>query len=178
MNEKFRKILDLVKESDKLSGNEKFELKMLLDKADRNVKSYDLGSQIDCLKELWRTINDPENFRDDGVSDYIAGKYTEIINLMIKRLSRDKLKLDYLDNEFFPAFDDYRPITFRKVLESLGELKEIEGGIIFKPKDSDLLERDIEIRKDSGMGYDPSGPNKVFCSYQEETGEKSISFWI
>ena len=178
MNEKFRKVLDLVKESDKLSGKEKFELEMLLDKADRSVKSYDLGSQINCLKDLRRTLNDPDNFADDGIFDYIAGRYTEILNLAIERFSRDKLALDYLDDDFFPAFDDYRPITFRRVLESLGELKEIDGGIIFKPDDHDLLERNLDVRKDGGMGYSAEGPSGVFCAYQEETGEKPISFWI
>lgn len=178
MNENFRKILELVKESDKLSGSEKFELKLLLGKADRNVKSYDLGSQINCLKDLQRAINDPENFADDGVSDYIAGKYTEVINLAIERLSRDKLKLDYLDDKFFPAFDDYRPITFRQVLESLGELNELDGGIIFKPNDPNILDRTLEVRKDDGMGYAPEGPINIFCAYQEEEGEKPISFWI
>ena len=113
MNKKFRDILDIIKDNDKLSGIEKFELKLLLDKADRNVKSYDLGSQIECLKELRRTLNDPDIFKDESIAEYVSGKFTDIINLVMERLSRDKMKIDYLDDEFFPAFDDYRPITFK-----------------------------------------------------------------
>ena len=178
MNKKFRDILDIIKDNDKLSGIEKFELKLLLDKADRNVKSYDLGSQIECLKELRRTLNDPDIFKDESIAEYVSGKFTDIINLVMERLSRDKMKIDYLDDEFFPAFDDYRPITFKRVLESFGELKEVNGEIILKPKDPEILERNIDIHSDDGMGYDGKGPNKVFCAYQDDTGDKQISLWI
>lgn len=174
MNGKIKKLLDIVRENNNLSGEEKFELSLLLDKASRNLESYDLGRIISGLKNLISDLDDPDLFTSQ---DYLKPRYQDILHIVLDRVTRDKRKLDFQDDPYFPAFDDYRPITFERFLGSLGDVEKTnDGKIIITPKDPGLLLRDIKVSRDDGMGYAPEGSSKVFSAYQDD--DKDISIWI
>ena len=100
----------------------------------------------------------------------------------MKVINEYKLKVrknDYLLNtEYFQPFDDYTPITFEKLLRSLGTKveKTEDGRIIFTPDDPDILDRHLKIAKDDGMGYAPDGFQDVFSGYQGD--DNNIYLWI
>ena len=173
--DEFLKLIDLVDNSGSLTGKEKFDLKLFLDKASRSLESYDLGRQIDYVKQLIGDLENPEFVSSEH--KFKASTYKEVLMVVLERLERCKIKIESLDDSFFPAFDDYRPIRMKSFLESLGDLKVCENGdILLTPKDLSLLNKTLDVFKDDGMGYSPEGSNKVFCAYQEDNN--NIELWI
>ena len=165
-DEAIKKVRDLVKENKFLTGSEKFELDLILDKASRNLESYDLGTIIEVLKDLIKDLGDPELFRDQ---DYVLFKVLEKVEL-------EKRRTDIHDNDYFPAFDDYRPITLERILSSFCKIEKEGDKIVLIPKDKNLLDRKVNIYHDDGMGYSPGGSIPVFSAYQDK--DDNISMWI
>ena len=170
------KIIKIVKDSDKISEREKFGIEHYLNKADRALEAYNLEHLISGVKYILKSIENPKEFPDQTYSGPI---YKDILEIILKRLNRDKRCISVLDNDFFPAFDDYKPVTFRRILRALGEVEESDGKIILTPKDPNLLQRHVSISEDDGMGYCPKGSNKVFDAYQENDDDcKDIKLWV
>lgn len=172
-NEAIKRVRDLVKENKALTLSEKIELDHILDKAGRNLESYDLGTLINILKELVKDLGDSTLFRDQ---DFLAPRYKEAIFKVLEKIEREKRKVDSIDNDYHPAFDDYRPITVGQILASFCKIERDGDKIILTPKDKKLLDRTVKVYRDDGMGYSPEGSNPVFCAYQDD--DDNISIWI
>ena len=166
-------LLNLIKENDNLSKEDKIKLKFLLDKMERNSRSYDVGQIIKYLEGLIKDLGNPELFTDQ---EFLAPRYKDLLYLVLDKIKLEKRKLDILDDEFFVAFDDYRPITLEKILSSFCKIEKDGDKIILTPKDKDLLSRNVNIYQDDGMGYSPGGYNSVFSAYQDK--DDNISMWI
>jgi len=172
--DEFLKLIELVDNSESLTGKEKFDLKLLLDKAGRSLESYDLGRQIDYVKQLIGDLENPEFV--SSKHKFKASVYKEVLMVVLERLEKCRIKIESIDDSFSPAFDDYRPIKMKSLLESLGDLKICENGdIVLTPRDPGLLNKTLEVFKDDGMGYSPEGSNQVFCAYQEDNN--NIELW-
>lgn len=172
-DEAIKKVRDLVKENKFLTGSEKFELDLILDKASRNLESYDLGTIIEVLKDLIKDLGDPELFRDQ---DYLAPRYKDVLFKVLEKVELEKRRTDIHDNDYFPAFDDYRPITLERILSSFCKIEKEGDKIVLIPKDKNLLDRKVNIYHDDGMGYSPGGSIPVFSAYQDK--DDNISMWI
>lgn len=174
---KFEKLLQENKEN--LDNYDYYLMTQWLKKAERSVNARDTKEVIENLEQLIRDIQTPELFSDQ---QYLAPRYVEVLSVVLKELERRKRQETIVDDKFFTAFDDYRPTTFKRFLESLAEPDTTietreDGSIVFKPRDPDLLHRELTVCEEDGMGYCPDGPHKVFDTYQNRDTEE-IQFWI
>ena len=171
--ETLNNLLNLIKESNNLSREDKIKFEFLLGKMERNSKSYDLAQIIEYLEELIKDLGDPKLFTDQ---EYLAPRYKDLLYQILDKIKLEKRKVDIIDDEFIVAFDDYRPITLEKILSSFCKIEKDGDKIILTPKDKDLLSRNVNIYQDDGMGYSPGGYNSVFSAYQDK--DDNISMWI
>lgn len=168
-------IKNLIEKSD-LSTGDKIDAEILLDRAFLSEENQKTREIIKTLEELYKDLGDKDEFTNQ---EYLAPIYKELLLKVINEYKLKVRKNDYLLNtEYFQPFDDYTPITFEKLLRSLGTKveKTEDGRIIFTPDDSDILDRHLKIAKDDGMGYAPDGFEDVFSGYQGD--DNNIYLWI
>ena len=174
MNTK-RLIKNLIEKSD-LSAGDKIDAEILLDRAFLSEENQKTREIIKTLEELYKDLGDKDEFTNQ---EYLAPIYKELLLKVINEYKLKVRKNDYLLNtEYFQPFDDYTPITFEKLLRSLGTKveKTEDGRIIFTPEDPDILDRHLKIAKDDRMGYAPDGFEDVFSGYQGD--DNNIYLWI
>lgn len=170
-----RIIKDLIKKSG-LSVSDKIDAEILLDRAFMSEENQKTREIIETLKKLYEDLGDKDIFTNQ---EYLAPIYKD---LLLRVINEYKLKVrnkDYLLNtEYFQPFDDYTPITFGKLLRSLGTKieKTEDGKIIFTPDDPDVLDRHLKIAKEDGMGYALGDFEDVFSGYQGD--DNNIYLWI
>lgn len=168
-------IKNLIEKSD-LSAGDKIDAEILLDRAFLSEENQKTREIIKTLEELYKDLGDKDEFTNQ---EYLAPIYKELLLKVINEYKLKVRKNDYLLNtEYFQPFDDYTPITFEKLLRSLGTKveKTEDGRIIFTPKDPDILDRHLKIAKDDGCGYAPDGFEDVFSGYQGD--DNNIYLWI
>ena len=168
-------IKNLIEKSD-LSAGDKIDAKILLDRAFLSEENQKTREIIKTLEELYKDLGDKDEFTNQ---EYLAPIYKELLLKVINEYKLKVRKNDYLLNtEYFQPFDDYTPITFEKLLRSLGTKveKTEDGRIIFTPEDPDILDRHLKIAKDDGCGYAPDGFEDVFSGYQGD--DNNIYLWI
>lgn len=168
-------IKNLIEKSD-LSAGDKIDAEILLDRAFLSEENQKTREIIKTLEELYKDLGDKDEFTNQ---EYLAPIYKELLLKVINEYKLKVRKNDYLLNtEYFQPFDDYTPITFEKLLRSLGTKveKTEDGRIIFTPDDSDILDRHLKIAKDDGCGYAPDGFEDVFSGYQGD--DNNIYLWI
>ena len=168
-------IKNLIEKSD-LSAGDKIDAEILLDRAFLSEENQKTREIIKTLEELYKDLGDKDKFTNQ---EYLAPIYKELLLKVINEYKLKVRKNDYLLNtEYFQPFDDYTPITFEKLLRSLGTKveKTEDGRIIFTPKDPDILDRHLKIAKDDGCGYAPDGFEDVFSGYQGD--DNNIYLWI
>ena len=167
-NEAINIIRAAIPNIESLTREDKFKLDLILDKASRSLESYDTGTLIVVLEDLIRYLKN----NSEASQGYIDALY-----IVLDKLKLEKRKTDILDNNFFPAFDDFRPITLGNILSSFCTIEKDGDKIILTPVDKNLLDRIVKIYHDDGMGYSPEGSNPVFTAYQEDQNG-DISMWI
>ena len=168
-------IKNLIEKSD-LSAGDKIDAEILLDRAFLSEENQKTREIIKTLEELYKDLGDKDEFTNQ---EYLAPIYKELLLKVINEYKLKVRKNDYLLNtEYFQPFDDYTPITFEKLLRSLGTKveKTEDGRIIFTPEDPDILDRHVKIAKDDGCGYAPDGFEDVFSGYQGD--DNNIYLWI
>ena len=168
-------IKNLIEKSD-LSAGDKIDAEILLDRAFLSEENQKTREIIKTLEELYKDLGDKDKFTNQ---EYLAPIYKELLLKVINEYKLKVRKNDYLLNtEYFQPFDDYTPITFEKLLRSLGTKveKTEDGRIIFTPEDPDILDRHLKIAKDDGCGYAPDGFEDVFSGYQGD--DNNIYLWI
>ena len=168
-------IKNLIEKSD-LSAGDKIDAEILLDRAFLSEENQKTREIIKTLEELYKDHGDKNEFTNQ---EYLAPIYKELLLKVINEYKLKVRKNDYLLNtEYFQPFDDYTPITFEKLLRSLGTKveKTEDGRIIFTPEDPDILDRHLKIAKDDGCGYAPDGFEDVFSGYQGD--DNNIYLWI
>ena len=168
-------IKNLIEKSD-LSAGDKIDAEILLDRAFLSEENQKTREIIKTLEELYKDLGDKDEFTNQ---EYLAPIYKELLLKVINEYKLKVRKNDYLLNtEYFQPFDDYTPITFEKLLRSLGTKveKTEDGRIIFTPEDPDILDRHLKIAKYDGCGYAPKGFEDVFSGYQGE--DNNIYLWI
>ena len=168
-------IKNLIEKSD-LSAGDKIDAEILLDRAFLSEENQKTREIIKTLEELYKDLGDKDEFTNQ---EYLAPIYKELLLKVINEYKLKVRKNDYLLNtEYFQPFDDYTPITFEKLLRSLGTKveKTEDGRIIFTPEDPDILDRHIKIAKEDGMGYAQDGFQDVFSGYQCD--DNNIYLWI
>ena len=168
-------IKNLIEKSD-LSAGDKIDAEILLDRAFLSEENQKTREIIKTLEELYKDLGDKDEFTNQ---EYLAPIYKELLLKVINEYKLKVRKNDYLLNtEYFQPFDDYTPITFEKLLRSLGTKveKTEDGRIIFTPEDPDILDRHLKIAKDDGLGYAPDGFEDVFAGYQGD--DNNIYLWI
>ena len=168
-------IKNLIEKSD-LSAGDKIDAEILLDRAFLSEENQKTREIIKTLEELYKDLGDKDEFTNQ---EYLAPVYKELLLKVINEYKLKVRKNDYLLNtEYFQPFDDYTPITFEKLLRSLGTKveKTEDGRIIFTPEDPDILDRHLKIAKDDGCGYAPDGFEDVFSGYQGD--DNNIYLWI
>lgn len=168
-------IKNLIEKSD-LSAGDKIDAEILLDRAFLSEENQKTREIIKTLEELYKDLGDKNEFKNQ---EYLAPIYKELLLKVINEYKLKVRKNDYLLNtEYFQPFDDYTPITFEKLLRSLGTKveKTEDGRIIFTPEDPDILDRHLKIAKDDGCGYAPDGFEDVFSGYQGD--DNNIYLWI
>lgn len=168
-------IKNLIEKSD-LSAGDKIDAEILLDRAFLSEENQKTREIIKTLEELYKDLGDKDEFTNQ---EYLAPIYKELLLKVINEYKLKVRKNDYLLNtEYFQPFDDYTPITFEKLLRSLGTKveKTEDGRIIFTPEDPDILDRHLKIAKDDGFGYAPDGFEDVFSGYQGD--DNNIYLWI
>lgn len=168
-------IKNLIEKSD-LSAGDKIDAEILLDRAFLSEENQKTREIIKTLEELYKDLGDKDEFTNQ---EYLAPIYKELLLKVINEYKLKVRKNDYLLNtEYFQPFDDYTPITFEKLLRSLGTKveKTEDGRIIFTPEDPDILDRHLKIAKDDGCGYAPDGFEDVFSGYQGD--DNNIYLWI
>lgn len=170
-----RIIKDLIKKSE-LSVNDKIDAEILLDRAFMSEENQETREMIETLGKLYKDLGDENKFKDQ---EYLAPRYKD---LLLKVMGEYKLRVrkndSLLNTEYFQPFDDYTPITFGKLLKSLGGKveKTEDGKIILTPDDPDILDRYIKIAEDDGGGYAPNGFQDVFSGYQGD--DNNIYLWV
>ena len=152
------KIKQLIKESN-LSWEDKMEAELLLDKASRTEKNQKDRFKLDYLKELYKEVSDPDQ----------KEALLEAIEEWEWKIRKTDIILEG------KCFSDYTPMIFGDLLKKFGEVEESCGKIILKPNDPSLLDREIKIFEDDGMGYSPKGFNEVFDGYLGD--DKNIHLW-
>lgn len=168
-------IKNLIEKSD-LSAGDKIDAEILLDRAFLSEENQKTREIIKTLEELYKDLGDKDEFTNQ---EYLAPIYKELLLKVINEYKLKVRKNDYLLNtEYFQPFDDYTPITFEKLLRSLGTKveKTEDGKIVFTPDDPDILDRHLKIAKDDGCGYAPDGFEDVFSGYQGD--DNNIYLWI
>lgn len=168
-------IKNLIEKSD-LSAGDKIDAEILLDRAFLSEENQKTREIIKTLEELYKDLGDKDEFTNQ---EYLAPIYKELLLKVINEYKLKVRKSDYLLNtEYFQPFDDYTPITFEKLLRSLGTKVEKtgDGRIIFTPEDPNILDRHIKIAKEDGMGYAQDGFQDVFSGYQGD--DNNIYLWI
>lgn len=168
-------IKNLIEKSD-LSTGDKIDAEILLDRAFLSEENQKTREIIKTLEELYKDLGDKDEFTNQ---EYLAPIYKELLLKVINEYKLKVRKNDYLLNtEYFQPFDDYTPITFEKLLRSLGTKveKTEDGKIVFTPDDPDILDRHLKIAKDDGCGYAPDGFEDVFSGYQGD--DNNIYLWI
>lgn len=168
-------IKELIKKSG-LSVSDKINAEILLDRAFMSEENQGTREIINTLEELYKDLGDKNTFTNQ---EYLAPIYKDLLLRVINEYKlRVKKNDSLLNTEYFQPFDDYTPITFGKLLRSLGTKieKTEDGKIIFTPEDPDVLDRHIKIAEDDGGGYAPNGFQEVFSGYQGD--DNNIYLWI
>lgn len=170
-----RIIKDLIKKSG-LSISDKVDAEILLDRAFMSEENQGTREIIETLEKLYEDLGDKDTFTNQ---EYLAPIYKDLLLKVINEYKLKVRKNDYLLNtEYFQPFDDYTPITFGKLLGSLGTNieKTEDGKIILTPDDPNILDRLIKIAKEDGMGYASEGFQDVFSGYQGD--DNNIYLWV
>ena len=171
-----KKLIKNLIEKSNLSAGDKIDAEILLDRAFLSEENQKTREIIKTLEELYKDLGDKDEFTNQ---EYLAPIYKELLLKVINEYKLKVRKNDYLLNtEYFQPFDDYTPITFEKLLRSLGTKveKTEDGKIVFTPEDPDILDRHLKIAKDDGCGYAPDGFEDVFSGYQGD--DNNIYLWI
>lgn len=169
---KTKRIIKNLIENSNLSYGEKKEAEHLLERAYMSEENQNLREIISTLTQLYDDLEKKMN------DDYLAPRYMDLIQTIISDYKlRVRRKDNLLDTNYFQPFDDYTPISFRDLLNSLGEVKDTENGkMVFYPKDPEILNGKVKIAEDDGQGYAPKGFNEVFSGYIGEDG--NIYLWV
>lgn len=164
-------IRKLIKDSN-LSWKDKQDAEILLDLALKSKENQETREIIDVLGELYNDLKDPKIF----TSEYLSSKYQDVILGVIK-----DYKLRVRKNDCILDFPEYMPLKFKELLSGLcktGTTIETtkDGKIVFTPKDSDILEREVKHAEDDGSGYAPKGFQEIFSCYQNGD-DMNIYLW-
>lgn len=165
-----KKLINDLIENSNLELLEKFDAKLLLEKAFMSKENQETREIIDVLENLYKDLGDENIFKDQ---DYLAPRYKDLILKVIKEYKLKVRKKDSLLNtEYFQPFDDYKPKTLGELLCNIGK-KNKKGDIILSSK---ILDKKVKIGEDDGSGYSPKGFKDVFACYKGDDGD--IYLWV
>lgn len=172
-----KRLIEKEKDNEELSLGDYYRLRGIIGKAERGLQRLEIMDYLNSLDGLIRTLSD---ILDDKEKLAVQVEWITTCFAGLKStLSDFSRRITVVDKE--EMFDDYRPISLRDLLRPLcvqGEEARVENGAVcFTPRDENILEREVNVCEDDGMGYCASGPKKVFCSYQDEESG-NINLWF